>query len=173
MISRHPLREGVIAGLLGATTIGLWTFAVDAVTSRSGVTPALIGAWLFRVFGRGFGGHGFGTHVATFLVALLLGVSVIGIATSYAYNAAERKPSFLFGLAMLLLVLELVLLTITALAAQSELFGWRAWIYGLIGNMGGAFAMGRYLWRRHHPRVAWDWEHANDSHFHTEHGAQA
>jgi hypothetical protein len=172
MISRHPLREGLIAGLLGATAIAVWTFAIDAISGRAGVTAALIGAWMFNVIGGSFGGRGFGVHVAAFTIGLYVGVIVLGVITSYVYNAAERKPSFLFGLVMLVLVLEMVLLTITALAAQSEMFGWRAWMYGLIGNVAGGFAMGRYLWRRHHPQAAWDWEHANESHFHTEHGAE-
>ena len=43
MVSRNPLREGVIAGVLGATAIAAWTFLVDAFTDRVGVTAALIG----------------------------------------------------------------------------------------------------------------------------------
>lgn len=166
MLSRHPLREGVIAGALGATAIAAWTFIVDALTDRLGVTAALLGAWIYEALGAGFGGRGFGAHIVTWLVALYVGVIFIGIVASYMYNGAERKPSLAFGLIMLVLVLELILLNLTGLASQNPIFGGRAWIYGLLGNIIGAVVMGRFLWRSHHPEALWDWEHANDEHFH-------
>lgn len=166
MLSRHPLREGAIAGALGATAIAAWTFAIDALTDRIGVTAALIGAWIYQVLGAGFGGRGFAAHVVTWLVALYIGVIVIGIVASYLYNGAERKPSLAFGLIVLILVLELILLNLTGLASQSPIFGGRAWIYGLFGNVLAALVMGRFLWRKHHPDALWDWEHANEDHFH-------
>lgn len=169
MLSRHPLREGVIAGTLGAAAIAAVTLLADGLTDRLGVTPALLGAALFDLLGGDFGGRGFATHVVVWLVGLFLIVIAVGVATSYAYNASERKPSFTVGLVGMVLVLEVILLTITALAARSELFGVRAWVYGLLGNVLGGLVMGRYLWRQHHPEAAWDWEKANESHFHPDH----
>lgn len=172
MLSRHPLREGVLAGTLGATAIAVWTFAIDALTDRIGVTAALLGAWIYQALGLGFGGRGFPAHVVTWLVALFIGVTIIGVVASYLYNGAERKPSLAFGLIMLILVLELILLNLTGLASQNPIFGGRAWIYGLVGNILGAVVMGRFLWRSHHPEALWDWEHANDEHFHQAGGAR-
>lgn len=166
MLSRNPLREGMIAGALGATAIAVWTFAVDAFTDRIGVTGALIGAWIFEAFGAGFGGRGFGTHVLVWLAALFVGVIAIGVIASWLYNSVERKPSLAFSLVMLVVVLELILLNLTGLASQNPLFGGAAWLYGLVGNIIGAVVMARFLWRRHHPENPWDWEHANDAHFH-------
>ena len=167
MLSRNPLREGVMAGALGATAIAGWTLAVDAFTDRIGVTGALIGAWIYEALGAGFGGRGFGAQIVTWLVALYIGVIGIGMIASWLYNGAEKKPSLAFGLIMLVVVLELILLNLTGLASQNPIFGGGAWLYGLIGNIIGAFVMGRFLWRTHHPDGAWDWEHANDEHFHT------
>lgn len=167
MLSRHPLREGVVAGLLGATAIAAWTLVADAFTDRLGVTAALIGAWIYDAVGAGFGGRGFAAHVFTWLVALYIGVTVVGVAASWLYNGAERKPSLAFGLVMLVVVLQLILLSLTGLASQNPIFGGSAWVYGLIGNVFGAVAMGRYLWRAHHPEASWSWEHANDEHFHS------
>jgi MFS family permease len=169
MLSRHPLREGVIAGTLGAAAIAVVTLVADGLTDRLGVTPALLGAALLDLLGGGFGGRGFTTHVLVWLFALFAVVIAVGVATSYVYNATERKPSFVAGLIGMVLVLEVVLLTITALAARSELFGVRAWVYGLLGNILGGLVMGRYLWRQHHPEAAWDWEHENEAHFHPDH----
>lgn len=166
MLSRHPLQEGLIAGSLGAAVIAAWTFVADGLTDRLGVTPALLGASIFDALGGSFGGQGFTTHIVIWLIALFVVVTAVGVATSYVYNASERKPSFVAGLIAMVLVLEVILLTTTALAARSELFGMRAWVYGLVGNLLGGLSMGRYLWRRHHPEAAWDWERANDSHFH-------
>ncbi len=162
MVSRHPLREGVIAGALGATVIALWTTAADLLTDRLGVTPALVGAWLFSDFGA----RGFAVNVAGYLVSLFLGVGVVGVITSYFYNASEEQPSRFTSFVGMLVALEAILIMVLVLAARSELFGADAWVYGLVGNALGAWAMGRYLWRRHHPEMAWDWQQANDAHFH-------
>ena len=166
MLSRHPLREGVVAGTFGAAVIAATTVLADALTDRLGVTAALLGATVVDALGGSFGGRGFATNVIVWLVALFAVVITVGVVTSYVYNASERKPSFVAGLIVMVLVLEVILLTVTALAARSELFGVRAWIYGLVGNLLGGLAMGRYLWRRHHPEADWDWERANESHFH-------
>jgi len=166
MLSRHPLRDGLIAGALGATVIAGWTLAVDAFTDRIGVTGALIGAWIYQALGLGFGGRGFAVHLITWLIALYVGVTVIGVAASWLYDRAERKPSLAFGLITMVIVLELILLNLIGLASQNPIFGGGAWLYGLVGNILGAFAMGRFLWRTHHPDAGWDWEQANDQHFH-------
>ena len=164
MVSRHPLKEGVIAGALGASVIALWTTAADALTDRLGVTPALVGAWLFS----GFGVRGFALNVTGYLVSLFLGVGVVGVITSYLYNASEEQPSRFTSFVGMLVALEVILIMVLVLAARSELFGADAWIYGLVGNALGAWAMGRYLWRQHHPEMSWNWEQANDSHFHAD-----
>ena len=166
MVSRHPLREGVIAGALGASAIAGWTFAIDALTDRLGVTAALLGAWLYQALGAGFGGRGFTAHIVTWLVVLYAGIIGVGVAASALYNAAERKPSRAVRLILLIAVLEVILLNLTGLASQNPIFGGWSWLYGLIGNILGAVVMGRYLWRQHHPDAAWDWEQANDAHFH-------
>ena len=166
MLNRTPLRDGIIAGALGATAIAGWTIAVDAFTDRMGVTGALIGAWIYEALGAGFRGRGFGAHIATWLVALYIGVIAIGLAASWLYNALDQKPSLAFGLVLLVIVLELILLSLTGLASQNPIFGGIAWFYGLIGNIIGAAVMGRYLWRTRHPEQNWDWHDANDRHFH-------
>ena len=166
MISRHPLKEGIVAGALGATVIALWTVAADALTDRNGVTPALVGAWLFS----GFGARGFVVNVLGYIISLFVGVTTIGIVASYVYNASEVRPTRLSAFVGLAVVLELVFILVIFLAASSELFGAAAWVYGLVGNALGALVMGRYLWRRHHPGDAWNWERANDAHFHAPQG---
>ena len=93
MVSRHPLREGMVAGVLGASAIAVWTFGIDALVDRAGVTAALLGAWIYEALGAGFGGRGFAVHVITWLVALYVGMIAIGIVVSALYNRAERKPS--------------------------------------------------------------------------------
>ncbi|MGQ0649962.1 MAG: hypothetical protein ACT4P7_20620 [Gemmatimonadaceae bacterium] len=163
MVSRHPLKEGFVAGALGATVIAVWTLAADVLTDRLGVTPALVGAWLFSSFGA----RGYAVNVTGWLLSLFVGVITIGVIASYLYNASEERPTRLRAFFGLVVVLELVFLLVVFLAARSELFGAEAWVYGLVGNALAALAMGRYLWRRHHPGAGWDWKHANDSHFHT------
>ena len=165
MVSRHPLKEGLVAGGLGAGVIAVWTVAADALAGRVGVTPALVGAWLFS----GFGARGFAVNVVGWLVTLFAGVMVIGVIASVVYNASETRPQRLRAFLGLLAGVELGFLVVVVLAARSELFGADVFVYGLVGNALAAYAMWRYLWRRHHPEGRWDWHHANDSHFHAGH----
>ncbi len=162
MTHRQSLREGVIAGALGATAIASWTFAVDAITDRIGVTGALLGAGIYKALGGEFGGRGFGVHVATWIVALFAGLIVIGIIASFLYSAVDRRPSLWSGLVGLAIVFELILLSLTAFASESPLFGSWAWLHGLIGNILAAFVMGRFLWRKRNPDTTWNWEREHE-----------
>lgn len=162
MTNRHPLREGIVAGALGATAIAGWTLAVDAITDRIGVTAALIGAWIYQALGGEFGGRGFGVHVATWIVALYVGVIAIGIVASYLYSAADKRPSLWSGFAGFVIIFELILLSLTSFASESSLFGSWAWLHGLIGNVLGAVVMGRFLWRQRHPDNTWNWEREHE-----------
>ena len=58
MLSRHPLREGVVAGLLGAASVAAWFFVLDVVNGRPFFTPAVLGAKVLQMLGGEFGGRG-------------------------------------------------------------------------------------------------------------------
>ena len=52
MATRHNLvREGLIAGILGATSVALWFLVLDVAAGRAFHTPAVLGTALLGVFG--------------------------------------------------------------------------------------------------------------------------
>lgn len=163
MLSRHPLRHGVLAGLIGATTIALWFLIVDAIAGRAFFTPTVLGASLFDLVGGAFGGRGQFANVAMYTVVHYALFVAIGVVAAYATNAAERKPSKLTGFVLLFVALELGVLSLTALMVRSPLFGPIAWWQFGIANLIAAWAMGMYIWRTHHPLPRWDW-HAEHEH---------
>ncbi|HJU72883.1 MAG TPA: hypothetical protein VJ717_03985 [Gemmatimonadaceae bacterium] len=165
MLSRHPLREGVLAGLIGATTIAVWFLAIDAFAGRPFFTPTVLGAALFDVTGSAFGGRSLVANIAMYTVVHYALFIAIGVAATYATNAAERKPSQLTGVVLLLVALELGIFTLTALLVRSPLFGVIAWWQFGIANVIAAWTMGMYIWRTHHPLPRWDW-HAEHEHSH-------
>ncbi len=52
MLEQHrTLREGIVAGLLGATAVAVWFLVVDTIAGRPFLTPAMLGASLTTLFG--------------------------------------------------------------------------------------------------------------------------
>ncbi len=68
MAPRHnTLREGVIAGVLGATSVALWFLLVDAAAGRAFHTPAVLGTALLGVLGPA-GAEGTITRVIVYTI---------------------------------------------------------------------------------------------------------
>ena len=155
MLSRHPLREGVVAGLLGATSVAVWFLLLDMLAGRPFFTPAVLGARLFQLLGGEYGGRGLLVHVAAYTVFHVAAFVALGIVTAEATNAMERKPSVFNGLLALFVVLELGYLAAVRVAAESELFGVYAWWQFGIANLLAALLMGGYIWRTHHVQTFW------------------
>ncbi len=162
MLSRHPLRQGFIAGLIGATAIAVWFLVVDAIANRPFFTPTVLGAALFDLIGGAFGGRDQFTNVAMYTLVHYALFVVIGVLATYATNLLERKPSKLTGLVALFVALEFGVLALTAVLVRSPLFGTIAWWQFGIANLIAAFSMGMYIWRTHHPLPRWDWHAQNE-----------
>ena len=49
---RHTIvRDGIVAGLLGATAVAIWFLGVDMVYAHAFATPEALGRGLLRLFG--------------------------------------------------------------------------------------------------------------------------
>lgn len=170
MVSRNLLREGLVAGILGAASVALWFFILDAFAGRPFFTPAVLGAAVLGAIGGEFGGRGMAAHVVVYTVVHVAAFVAVGIAAAWGLRAMERRPSMVAGFVMLFAVLEIAFLAATALLAGSELFGTYAWWQFGVANVIAAVLMGRYLWRATHPAREWNWERENDAHFHSDSG---
>ena len=155
MLSRHPLRDGVIAGLIGALSVAAWFFALDALAGRPFFTPAVLGAAVLDLLGGEFGGRGLVLHVVVYTIVHVIAFVAIGIAATAATNRMEQQPRAVTGFLILFILFELTYLLGVRVAAASELFGTYAWWHFGIANLIAALLMGRYIWSTHHAKSFW------------------
>lgn len=122
------VREGIIAGLIGAAIVAVWFLVYDAARGRAFHTPALLGAAAFQ-------GVQDPTRVPTSaqLVAqytVLHGVvfALIGVLIAYLIVSAQRQPNRLLVLFIALLCFEVFFLAVLTWLAHPVLtdVGWWA-----------------------------------------------
>ncbi len=145
-------REGLAAGLLGATAVAIWFLLHDLAAGTPLRTPALLGAALF---------HGLREPEAlTVTLPLVLQYTVVhGVAfVLFGWIAAgllalaDREPRFLFLVVMLFCCFEVFAIALVAVLAE-WLFDTLAWWTILLANLVAAVVMLGYFFRGH--RVAW------------------
>ena len=147
-------QEGIIAGILGAATIALWFFVLDAFGGRPFYTPTVLGTVLFR--------HGVGLDQAqalaiSFEMVLVytwvhgLVFCLIGGIASKLLALAERNLNLGFGILLFFVIFEFGFVGAAFIFAEPVLHA-LTWPAILIGNLLAAAAMAGYFWR-HHPNL--------------------
>src|SRR6267378_6397195 len=127
---RHSRREGVLLGLLVATSIWLWLAVVDAIAGQPFRTFAVLGGIVpFTLL-----------HYALCLAYGLAAVAVV--------HGAAREPSLLLGASFFFFILEFGFVMLTVILSHTGL-GPLAWVRILGGNLVGAVVTLVVLWRRH------------------------
>src|SRR5688572_31124412 len=120
------LKEGLIAGVLGAGGVAFWFLIVDMVTGRALATPELLGQSLFSVLGRGIDWSPL-QYVMAYTVFHVAAFSVVGIITVAIVHASERTPGVLAGLLLLFAVMEAGFYGLTVFLSEGEILGNLAW----------------------------------------------
>ena len=139
-------REGIAAGLIGATAVAAWFFILDLFQGKLLATPVMLGTSLGSMFLSGdtpgqaaaFLGYTL-FHYAAFVLA--------GIGFAWVVNGAEKVPSVAIGLLGLLAVFEVWWVGVTYLLSRG--FGELTWLQVFIANIIGAATMSLYLWQQH------------------------
>lgn len=152
------VREGFIAGFLGATSIAIWFLVVDTVEGRPFFTPTVLGIGLLSVFGPR-GDEGVVAQVIAYTIfhyGMFLG---IGVLVSYIVHRAEKDDTVLAVALILFVALEVGFYGLVAVLSQSRQLGSLAWYQVLAGNLIAAATMGTYIWRTH-PELRRELEHA-------------
>ena len=142
------IREGVVAGLIGAATVAAWFFLFDAAQGRPFETPALLGAALFQ---------GLRTVQEVQITAdLVLGYTVLhglafvafGILCAILIAAADREPALVWAFVALFACFEVFFLALNATFAQSVMSS-LAWWAILVGNLLASAGMLAYFFLGH------------------------
>jgi putative oxidoreductase len=159
----HPLlRDGIIAGLIGAAVIAVWFFIVDAVSGRPFFTPATLGHGLLDVLGKQPAqDDSMLIHVLAYTVFHFAAFMLVGLVTSLIVFLAQREPSILFGFIVLFVAFEVGFYAFVGLLQQATPLREFAWYQVLIGNLLAAGAMGFYFWRTHR-ELAEEFKHSLD-----------
>jgi hypothetical protein len=142
----NVLREGIIAGLIGAAAIALWFAIIDLTQGEMFATPLTLGTSLGSIFlgGQPPGRTGALIGYTLFHFALF---AVIGIVLSWVINSSERTPSAFIGFAGLFVAFEVGWIGWTTVLSQS--LGQISWLQVFVANLIAAAAMGWYMWRQH------------------------
>src|SRR6266536_6173146 len=145
------LREGFIAGCIGAAAVAIWFLVVDAINGRPFFTPAMLGSAVF------WGAHDPSAVVVEYSRIIgytMIHVSafvVVGCIAAALAAEVEVAPSTLFLVVVGFCFFEFGFYVLVAILAQ-PLLGALAWWNVAIGNAIAAFGMGYYLWREH-PKI--------------------
>jgi putative oxidoreductase len=158
---RPLLREGVILGVIGATIIAVWFFAVDFIGGRPLFTPATLGRGLLRIFGPVTENPNTAFLVFSYTVVHYAAFVVLGLIASLIVNVAQREPSILLGFVVLFAATEVGFYALAGLLQQASPLGTLAWYNVMAGNLLAAIGMGAYLWRTH-PALREQFRHAID-----------
>lgn len=138
------VRDGAVAGALGAATVALWFLLFDFSRGQLFETPALLAAVLFH--------SGSGTPIATLIadytVVHLLAFVGFGVGCAVLLEAAERNRALLPSLLIVLAAFEGLFVALVTLLGP-EFRGALSWWSVLVGNLLATAVMVGYFFVRH------------------------
>jgi hypothetical protein len=151
-VSDHStLREGAVAGAIGALLVAAWYLIVDAAGGQPLHTPNVLGKMFFR------GELAPGVHrivpqaVAGYTVVHFAFFVLLGMGLTLLVHLAARNIALRMGVWIGLVVSFGLFAGLTYMLGRASGDRLSPWIV-LGGSLLGVLGMGRYLWRRH-PRL--------------------
>jgi hypothetical protein len=158
MTQEHSIaREGVIAGILGATAVAVWFLVVDVIAGSPLYTPTLLGTALLSIVG-GTAQESTLTYLVAYTIVHYAAFIASGLAVSYVVHKAATEPSVLLIFMLLFIIFELGFYGMTLMLAETALRS-LAWYQIAAGNVLAALVMGVYMWRTH-PALGQEFAHA-------------
>jgi hypothetical protein len=149
VLAEHQIvREGLMAGVVGAAVVAFWFLVVDSALGRPLFTPGALGSALF------LGASDVDAIQVTVWTVLgyslvhVIAFAVLGMVASAIAWEAERTPALILGALLLFVAFEAFFLGLLAVVAEF-LLGPLAWWTIAVGNVLAVIAMGFYLWKKH------------------------
>ncbi len=156
---RHTIaRDGIVAGILGATAVALWFLGLDVINRHAFATPEALGRGLLRILGPQ-GSEGSGVFVLVYTVFHYVAFIAAGLLVAVIVHFAEREPGVLAGAMMLFAAFEIGFHALSSALSESPMFGALGWAQVATGNLIAAIVMGTYMWRTH-PDLGRELRHA-------------
>ena len=148
MVEHRAVREGVIAGLIGATVVAIWFFIVDLIAGHPLFTPQALGDALMTALPGPSRGEGPLEHVMLYTVFHYAAFLVLGMIAAAIIYLSDREPSVMAGFLILFVAFE-VGFYLFIMLLQRSLLGDIAWYQVGVANILAAVFMGRYLVHAH------------------------
>lgn len=147
--THNSVREGIIAGFLGATAIAVWFLIVDIVGGHAFYTPDLLGRGLISILGKPpLMPDTVITRVGAYTLFHYAAFALVGVVVAYVVHKSARTPAILAGFLIVFVVFQIGAYGLAALFTESE-FGSLAWYQIFIANLIATVAMSWFMWSRH------------------------
>lgn len=149
MLAEHQIvREGLVAGAVGAVVVALWFLAFDLARGDPFFTPGALGSAVF-LGARDVDGVAVTFWTVTgYTVLHLAFFMLVGLVASGIVREAEDAPPLLLAGVLLFVVFQALFFGLLAVVAEF-LLGPLAWWSIAIGNLLAVLAMGWYFWLKH------------------------
>lgn len=144
----RTLRDGALAGLVGAAVIALWFLIIDTIDGRPLFTPATLGRGMLGILMPGQEGLSVGTLVTAYTLFHVAAFLVVGLLAAFVADVAEREPSILWAFVLLFAVVEVGIYILVAILDVATPLGSHAWLPIMVGNLIAVLTMGAVFWRR-------------------------
>ena len=145
---RSVLREGIVAGLIGAAVVAIWFFVFDLARGKPFITPTLLGSMVFFGVKTPVGLDPMPGPIIGYTILHGLAFIAFGIVAATMMAMSEREPALFIAFVILFACFEVFffgLLSVLGRAAQAALVWWSV----LIGNLLATVAMLWYFFRAH------------------------
>lgn len=146
--SRTTLKQGAIAGLIGAAAVAIWFFIYDTISGRPFYMPGMLGSALFL--------RARSVEAVVVSPGVIVGYTIVhglafliaGIVATALVRLAESEPGALIGLVLLFVTLQVFVIGLIAIVAEWLLTITPWWTF-VVANLLAAVCMGVYLWKTH------------------------
>jgi hypothetical protein len=148
-MTRHgTIREGVIAGVLGATGVAAWFLVVDTIAGQPFFTPRVLGDAVKYIVAPDNSASAF-VVVALYTVLHYAVFIIAGIATVALIHGSAKHIGFLAGMVMLFVAFEVGFYGFVLMLQLATPLEGLSWYQVGAANLIAAALMGRYLWMMH------------------------
>ena len=145
---RSVLREGIVAGLIGAVGVAAWFFVYDLARGRPFFTPGLLGAFVFYGVNTPIGLEPALGPILGYTLLHGLAFIAFGVIAASLMAMSDREPALFVGFIILFACFEaffFAMVQVFGLSKAGELTWWSV----LVGNLLASVAMLWYFFRAH------------------------
>jgi hypothetical protein len=135
------LREGVVAGLIGAAVLALWFLLIDTIEGEPLRTPRMLAVAFLKVSAGA-------PAILAYTIAHGVAFAAFGILASVLIAGAERDPMFIFALVIVFTAFEVFFFAAIVIGARWVLAELASWTI-FVGNLLAAASMLAYFYQGH------------------------